>query len=115
MHKVKKAGWKVNDEDYQPVGNFKDAAKRLKDSAKDTNQAAGNLVGALRGQVHDVVLAASEYTTDYENLVDAGLNVAAHSSGQDRADVVQQMNNVAKVIKGGTHFDPVKSVKEVVT
>jgi hypothetical protein len=44
-----------------PVGSFKDAAQDLKNAAEDTNQAAGNIVGASRGGVHDVVLASSEY------------------------------------------------------
>ena len=99
VQKVKNATQKINDEDFEPVGNFEDAAKRLEDSAQDTIHAAGNLMEESRTQIHDVILAASQYSTEYENLVDAGLNVAAHTSGQDRVDIVHQINNIAKVIQ----------------
>ena len=81
--------------DGSPIGSFKDAAQDLKNAAEDTNQAAGNIVGASRGTVHDVVLASSEYAKDFDSLVSAGMRVASHTTGADRKDVVDEMQTVA--------------------
>ena len=100
MQRVKKAQERqkqFNEGAISSKGNFHDAAESLKIAAEDTNQAAGNLVGASRGEVRDIVLASSELANDYDSLVDAGLNVAAHTApGPDRQDVLHEMSQVAK-------------------
>ena len=52
-------------------------------------------MGASRGDVNDVVLASSEYAKDFDNLVSAGMQVAAHTSGADRAEVIEEMKTVS--------------------
>ena len=87
---------KENEPTSQPIGSFKDAALELKNAAEDTNQAAGNIVGASRGNVNDVVLASSEYAKDFDHLVAAAMRVASHTTGGDRKEVVEEMGVVSQ-------------------
>lgn len=63
-NQVKNSADRLNSVPDAPHASFKDAAEDLKNAAEDTNQAAGNIVGASRGDVNDVVLASSEYAKD---------------------------------------------------
>lgn len=78
-----------------PHGTYSSAANELKLAAEDTNQAAGNIVGAASGELQDVVLASQEYAQDFECLVAAGIKVASHTAGADRQDVIDEMAEVS--------------------
>ena len=61
------------------TSNFQTAQALLNKTAEDLNIAANDLVGACRGTPTELAASSNNYNDRFNELLDAGLNVAGQS------------------------------------
>uniref|UniRef100_A0A6I8NMB4 Talin 1 n=1 Tax=Ornithorhynchus anatinus TaxID=9258 RepID=A0A6I8NMB4_ORNAN len=82
--------------DTLPASNktFQEAQSQLNEAAAGLNQAATELVQASRGTPQDLARASGRFGHDFNNFLEAGVEMASQSQ-EDRAQVVSNLKGIS--------------------
>lgn len=59
--------------------SFQEAQSELNQTAADLNQSAGEVVHASRGSSSQLALASGKFSEDFDEFLDAGIEMAGHT------------------------------------
>ncbi|CAL1604197.1 unnamed protein product [Knipowitschia caucasica] len=75
--------------------SFQDAQSDLNQTAADLNQSAGEVVYASRGSSGQLAEASGKFSQDFDEFLDAGIEMAGHTQKKD--DQVQVIGNLKNI------------------
>lgn len=75
--------------------SFQDAQSGLNQTAADLNQSAGEVVHASRGSSGQLAVASGKFSQDFDEFLDAGIEMAGHTQKKD--DQVQVIGNLKNI------------------
>ncbi|XP_040198990.1 talin-2 isoform X2 [Rana temporaria] len=75
--------------------SFQEAQSELNQAAEDLNQAAGEVVHASRGQSGELATASGKFSDDFDEFLDAGLEMAGQTQNKD--DQIQVIGNLKTI------------------
>ncbi|XP_077328905.1 talin-2 isoform X1 [Lithobates pipiens] len=75
--------------------SFQEAQSELNQAAEDLNQAAGEVVHASRGQSGELAAASGKFSDDFDEFLDAGLEMAGQTQNKD--DQIQVIGNLKTI------------------
>ncbi|XP_031170139.1 talin-2a isoform X1 [Sander lucioperca] len=75
--------------------SFQEAQSELNQTAADLNQSAGEVVHASRGSSSQLALASGKFSEDFDEFLDAGIEMAGHTQKKD--DQVQVIGNLKNI------------------
>ncbi|KAM4707766.1 talin-1 isoform 1-T1 [Discoglossus pictus] len=76
--------------------NFQEAQSQLNQSAAGLNQSANELVQASRGTPQNLAKASGKYGQDFNDFIQAGVEMAGHSQNkEDQAQVVSNLKSIS--------------------
>ncbi|XP_018408306.1 PREDICTED: talin-2 [Nanorana parkeri] len=75
--------------------SFQEAQSELNQAAEDLNQSAGEVVHASRGQSGELAVASGKFSEDFDEFLDAGLEMAGQTQNKD--DQVQVIGNLKTI------------------
>lgn len=59
--------------------SFQEAQNELNQTAADLNQSAGEVVHASRGPSNQLAVASGKFSQDFDEFLDAGIEMAGHT------------------------------------
>ncbi|XP_061881013.1 talin-2a isoform X1 [Entelurus aequoreus] len=74
---------------------FQEAQSELNQTAADLNQSAGEVVHASRGSSSQLAVASGKFSEDFDEFLDAGIEMAGHTQKKD--DQVQVISNLKNI------------------
>ncbi|CAM4522659.1 unnamed protein product [Leuciscus chuanchicus] len=74
---------------------FQEAQSDLNQTAADLNQSAGDVVHASRGTTVKLADASGKFSEDFDEFLDAGIEMAGHTQGKD--DQIQVIGNLKNI------------------
>uniref|UniRef100_A0A3B3DG12 Talin 2a n=1 Tax=Oryzias melastigma TaxID=30732 RepID=A0A3B3DG12_ORYME len=75
--------------------SFQEAQNELNQTAADLNQSAGEVVTATRGSSSQLAVASGKFSQDFDEFLDAGIEMAGHTQKKD--DQVQVIGNLKNI------------------
>ncbi|XP_071387129.1 talin-2 [Centroberyx affinis] len=75
--------------------SFQDAQSELNQTAADLNQSAGEVVHASRGSSSQLAVASGNFSQDFDEFLDAGIEMAGHTPKKD--DQIQVIGNLKNI------------------
>ncbi|XP_072258202.1 talin-2 isoform X2 [Pyxicephalus adspersus] len=75
--------------------SFQEAQSELNQAAEDLNQSAGEVVHASRGQSGELAAASGKFSEDFDEFLDAGLEMAGQTQNKD--DQIQVIGNLKTI------------------
>ncbi|CAI9577712.1 unnamed protein product [Staurois parvus] len=75
--------------------SFQEAQSELNQAAEDLNQSAGEVVHASRGQSGELAAASGKFSEDFDEFLDAGLEMAGQTQNKD--DQLQVIGNLKTI------------------
>ncbi|XP_049898885.1 talin-2 isoform X2 [Epinephelus lanceolatus] len=75
--------------------SFQEAQSELNQTAADLNQSAGEVVHASRGSSSQLAVASGKFSEDFDEFLDAGIEMAGHTQKKD--DQVQVIGNLKNI------------------
>ncbi|XP_068598204.1 talin-2a [Brachionichthys hirsutus] len=75
--------------------SFQEAQSELNQTAADLNQSAGDVVHASRGSSSRLAVASGKFSEDFDEFLDAGIEMAGHTQKKD--DQVQVIGNLKNI------------------
>ncbi|XP_042262190.1 talin-2a isoform X2 [Thunnus maccoyii] len=75
--------------------SFQEAQSGLNQTAADLNQSAGEVVHASRGSSSQLAVASGKFSHDFDEFLDAGIEMAGHTQKKD--DQVQVIGNLKNI------------------
>ncbi|XP_030575096.1 talin-2 isoform X1 [Archocentrus centrarchus] len=75
--------------------SFQEAQSELNQTAADLNQSAGEVVHASRGSSSQLAVASGKFSQDFDEFLDAGIEMAGHTQKKD--DQVQVIGNLKNI------------------
>ncbi|XP_069546652.1 talin-2a isoform X2 [Brachyistius frenatus] len=75
--------------------SFQEAQSDLNQTAADLNQSAGDVVHASRGSSSQLAVASGKFSQDFDEFLDAGIEMAGHTQKKD--DQVQVVGNLKNI------------------
>uniref|UniRef100_A0A7N6FAZ1 Talin 2a n=1 Tax=Anabas testudineus TaxID=64144 RepID=A0A7N6FAZ1_ANATE len=75
--------------------SFQEAQSDLNQTAADLNQSAGDVVHASRGSSSQLAVASGKFSQDFDEFLDAGIEMAGHTQKKD--DQVQVIGNLKNI------------------
>ncbi|XP_026189568.1 talin-2 isoform X1 [Mastacembelus armatus] len=75
--------------------SFQEAQSELNQTAADLNQSAGEVVHASRGSSSELAVASGKFSQDFDEFLDAGIEMAGHTQKKD--DQVQVIGNLKNI------------------
>ncbi|XP_044201558.1 talin-2a isoform X2 [Thunnus albacares] len=75
--------------------SFQEAQSELNQTAADLNQSAGEVVHASRGSSSQLAVASGKFSHDFDEFLDAGIEMAGHTQKKD--DQVQVIGNLKNI------------------
>ncbi|TRY56697.1 hypothetical protein DNTS_012968 [Danionella cerebrum] len=75
--------------------SFQEAQSDLNQTAADLNQSAGDVVHASRGTTSQLADASGKFSDDFDEFLDAGIEMAGHTQGKD--DQMQVIGNLKNI------------------
>ncbi|XP_055011026.1 talin-2a isoform X2 [Boleophthalmus pectinirostris] len=75
--------------------SFQEAQSELNQTAADLNQSAGEVVYASRGSSSQLAEASGKFSQDFDEFLDAGIEMAGHTQKKD--DQVQVIGNLKNI------------------
>uniref|UniRef100_A0A3P8VSG0 Talin 2a n=1 Tax=Cynoglossus semilaevis TaxID=244447 RepID=A0A3P8VSG0_CYNSE len=75
--------------------SFQEAQSDLNQTAADLNQSAGEVVHASRGSSNQLAVASGKFSHDFDDFLDAGIEMAGHTQKKD--DQVQVIGNLKNI------------------
>uniref|UniRef100_A0A9J8CSM1 Talin 2a n=1 Tax=Cyprinus carpio carpio TaxID=630221 RepID=A0A9J8CSM1_CYPCA len=76
--------------------SFQEAQSDLNQTAADLNQSAGDVVHASRGTTSQLADASGKFSDDFDEFLDAGIEMAGHTqSKDDQMQVVGNLKNIS--------------------
>lgn len=75
--------------------SFQEAQSGLNQTAADLNQSAGEVVHASRGSSSQLAVASGKFSQDFDEFLDAGIEMAGHTQKKD--DQVQVIGNLKNI------------------
>ncbi|KAM8893731.1 talin-2a isoform 1-T4 [Spinachia spinachia] len=75
--------------------SFQEAQSGLNQTAADLNQSAGEVVHASRGSSSQLAVASGKFSEDFDEFLDAGIEMAGHTQKKD--DQVQVIGNLKNI------------------
>ncbi|XP_056317505.1 talin-2a isoform X1 [Danio aesculapii] len=75
--------------------SFQEAQSDLNQTAADLNQSAGDVVHASRGTTTQLADASGKFSDDFDEFLDAGIEMAGHTQGKD--DQLQVIGNLKNI------------------
>uniref|UniRef100_A0A8C7ZHI4 Talin 2a n=1 Tax=Oryzias sinensis TaxID=183150 RepID=A0A8C7ZHI4_9TELE len=75
--------------------SFQEAQNELNQTAADLNQSAGEVVTATRGSSSQLAVASGKFSHDFDEFLDAGIEMAGHTQKKD--DQVQVISNLKNI------------------
>ncbi|KAM7423838.1 hypothetical protein PAMA_000280 [Pampus argenteus] len=75
--------------------SFQEAQSELNQTAADLNQSAGEVVHASRGSSGQLAVASGKFSQDFDEFLDAGIEMAGHTQKKD--DQVQVIGNLKNI------------------
>ncbi|XP_023267703.1 talin-2 isoform X1 [Seriola lalandi dorsalis] len=75
--------------------SFQEAQSELNQTAADLNQSAGEVVHASRGSSSQLAVASGNFSQDFDEFLDAGIEMAGHTQKKD--DQVQVIGNLKNI------------------
>ncbi|XP_051989863.1 talin-2-like [Xyrauchen texanus] len=75
--------------------SFQDAQSDLNQTAADLNQSAGDVVHASRGTTSKLADASGKFSEDFDEFLDAGIEMAGHTPSKD--DQMQVIGNLKSI------------------
>ncbi|XP_061601059.1 talin-2a [Cololabis saira] len=75
--------------------SFQEAQNELNQTAADLNQSAGDVVHASRGSSSQLAVASGNFSQDFDEFLDAGIEMAGHTQKKD--DQVQVIGNLKNI------------------
>ncbi|XP_028426360.1 talin-2a isoform X1 [Perca flavescens] len=75
--------------------SFQEAQSELNQTAADLNQSAGEVVHASRGSSSQLAFASGKFSEDFDEFLDAGIEMAGHTQKKD--DQVQVIGNLKNI------------------
>ncbi|XP_067345947.1 talin-2a isoform X2 [Channa argus] len=75
--------------------SFQEAQSELNQTAADLNQSAGDVVQASRGSSSQLAVASGKFSQDFDEFLDAGIEMAGHTQKKD--DQVQVIGNLKNI------------------
>ncbi|XP_053175686.1 talin-2a [Scomber japonicus] len=75
--------------------SFQEAQSELNQTAADLNQSAGDVVHASRGSSGQLAVASGKFSQDFDEFLDAGIEMAGHTQKKD--DQVQVIGNLKNI------------------
>ncbi|XP_041639124.1 talin-2a isoform X2 [Cheilinus undulatus] len=75
--------------------SFQEAQSELNQTAADLNQSAGEVVHASRGSSSQLADASGKFSQDFDEFLDAGIEMAGHTQKKD--DQVQVIGNLKNI------------------
>uniref|UniRef100_A0A8C9Z4P1 Talin 2a n=1 Tax=Sander lucioperca TaxID=283035 RepID=A0A8C9Z4P1_SANLU len=74
--------------------SFQEAQSELNQTAADLNQSAGEVVHASRGSSSQLALASGKFSEDFDEFLDAGIEMAGHTQ-DDQVQVIGNLKNIS--------------------
>ncbi|XP_029314184.1 talin-2 isoform X3 [Cottoperca gobio] len=75
--------------------SFQEAQSGLSQTAAELNQSAGDVVHASRGSSSQLAMASGKFSEDFDEFLDAGIEMAGHTQKKD--DQVQVIGNLKNI------------------
>uniref|UniRef100_A0A668AHE9 Talin 2a n=1 Tax=Myripristis murdjan TaxID=586833 RepID=A0A668AHE9_9TELE len=75
--------------------SFQEAQSELNQTAADLNQSAGEVVHASRGSSSQLAVASGKFSQDFDEFLDAGIEMAGHTPKKD--DQIQVIGNLKNI------------------
>lgn len=76
--------------------SFQEAQSELNQTAADLNQSAGEVVHASRGSSSQLAVASGKFSEDFDEFLDAGIEMAGHTQKKDdQAQVIGNLKNIS--------------------
>ncbi|KAG9489640.1 hypothetical protein GDO78_005541 [Eleutherodactylus coqui] len=75
--------------------SFQEAQSGLNQAAEDLNQSAGEVVHASRGQSGELAAASGKFSEDFDEFLDAGIEMAGQTQNKD--DQIQVIGNLKTI------------------
>uniref|UniRef100_A0A3Q3N000 Talin 2a n=1 Tax=Mastacembelus armatus TaxID=205130 RepID=A0A3Q3N000_9TELE len=77
--------------------SFQEAQSELNQTAADLNQSAGEVVHASRGSSSELAVASGKFSQDFDEFLDAGIEMAGHTQVCLKDDQVQVIGNLKNI------------------
>ncbi|XP_061881025.1 talin-2a isoform X2 [Entelurus aequoreus] len=74
---------------------FQEAQSELNQTAADLNQSAGEVVHASRGSSSQLAVASGKFSEDFDEFLDAGIEMAGHTQKDDQVQVISNLKNIS--------------------
>uniref|UniRef100_A0A2I3MSX6 Talin 2 n=1 Tax=Papio anubis TaxID=9555 RepID=A0A2I3MSX6_PAPAN len=74
---------------------FQEAQSELNQAAADLNQSAGEVVHATRGQSGELAAASGKFSDDFDEFLDAGIEMAGQAQVEDQIQVIGNLKNIS--------------------
>uniref|UniRef100_H3D1B2 Talin 2a n=1 Tax=Tetraodon nigroviridis TaxID=99883 RepID=H3D1B2_TETNG len=76
--------------------SFQEAQNELNHTAEELNQSAGEVVHASRGPSSQLAVASGKFSEDFDEFLDAGLEMAGHTQKKDdQVQVIGSLKNIS--------------------
>uniref|UniRef100_A0A671SR45 Talin-2-like n=1 Tax=Sinocyclocheilus anshuiensis TaxID=1608454 RepID=A0A671SR45_9TELE len=90
---------------------FQEAQSDLNQTAADLNQSAGDVVHASRGTTSQLADASGKFSEDFDEFLDAGIEMAGHTQRRDdQMQVIGNLKNISmassKLLLAAKYFTP---------
>lgn len=76
--------------------SFQEAQSELNQTAADLNQSAGEVVHASRGSSGQLAVASGKFSEDFDEFLDAGIEMAGHTQVGLVVPVSQERQSLSK-------------------
>uniref|UniRef100_A0A452VJQ6 Talin 2 n=1 Tax=Ursus maritimus TaxID=29073 RepID=A0A452VJQ6_URSMA len=76
---------------------FQEAQSELNQAAADLNQSAGEVVHATRGQSGELAAASGKFSEDFDEFLDAGIEMAGQAQVSTKEDQIQVIGNLKNI------------------
>uniref|UniRef100_A0A8C7V3J1 Talin 2a n=1 Tax=Oncorhynchus mykiss TaxID=8022 RepID=A0A8C7V3J1_ONCMY len=77
--------------------SFQEAQSELNQTAADLNQSAGDVVHASRGSSTQLADASGKFSEDFDEFLDAGIEMAGHTQVQSQWSQIQVIGNLKNI------------------
>uniref|UniRef100_A0A8C5E9A7 Talin-2 n=1 Tax=Gouania willdenowi TaxID=441366 RepID=A0A8C5E9A7_GOUWI len=74
---------------------FQEAQSELNQTAAGLNQSAGDVVHASRGSSRQLAAASGKFSEDFDEFLDAGIEMAGHTQTDDQVQVIGNLKNIS--------------------
>uniref|UniRef100_A0A8C5BC52 Talin 2a n=1 Tax=Gadus morhua TaxID=8049 RepID=A0A8C5BC52_GADMO len=75
--------------------SFQEAQSELTHTAAELNQSAGDVVHASRSSSRQLAAASGKFSHDFDDFLDAGIEMAGHTPKDDQIQVIGNLKNIS--------------------